>query len=43
VDDERGIEALAQCLGNICLYLGLAILIYVFWHYGLNIEATMQK
>ena len=42
-DDERGIYALTQCIANICLYAGLFILIHVFWHYGLNIEATMKR
>ena len=42
-NDERGLWVLTETVALFFLFIGLFILIYVFWHYGLNIEATIQK
>ena len=41
--DVRFSLVLSGTLSLLLLYTGFFILIYVFWHYGLNVDATIQK
>jgi len=42
-DESKLLWVFSETLSLTLLYIGFFILIYVFWHYGLNVDATIQK